>query len=980
MTKFIHWLRQKNRQRLEHRHATRRPKGPDLCKGIDFEEKVKPASINLMPSDSPEVSIIIPGYGKADYTLRCLKSLITSAIGCRYEVIVVEDASGDSSAELLRKVQGIRLVWNDQNLGFLRSCNKAAALARGEFIYLLNNDTIVLPGALDALVNMARQRPDAGIVGSRLIYPNGSLQEAGGVVWSNGDAANYGRNQDPNEPRYNYLREVDYISGASILLRRALWKLVDGFDERYVPAYYEDTDLSIRLQKMGRPTLYVPQSVVVHCEGVSNGTSTEYGVKAYQIVNRDKFIAAHHNYLRKTRGQSGDLSYRTIDALQRRTGLVLIVDHYLPEPDRDAGSRNMLEFIKTLQSLNYAVKFWPQNLAANPKYLAPLEQMGVETLRGPYQRSFENWIAAAGKDITHVLLSRPTVAPHYIDAVRRHTNAQVIYYGHDLHYARMQMEASVLGDDSIAVAAEKMLQTEKNIWARSDLVLYPSQEEVDAVLEKSPLVNAAFVPPFQFDRFVTKNHVQEGQKILFVAGFKHSPNVDAATWLIQSIMPLVWQSCPDAQVYLVGSSPTQQVLDLASPGKVIVTGEVSADELAAHYATARTSVVPLRFGAGVKLKVLETMQQGIPLVTTTVGLQGLPNISTVLSPCDTAEQISQELVSMLRSDNAWLLRSHAQTNYVREQFSTDSMRQRFAKLMEPLQGIPRQTTLLDTDDMSPVNKRIRIIDGFTFYNEVDMLEFRLRYLDPYVDLFLIVEADHKFNGEPKPFVLQELMQSPRFAWIKDKVRINSLYIDTSNLKLTERPQHYDPAADFWKIESAQRNGIRLSTMEPDDWLLMGDVDEIPNPDVLERLRNDRLYRDWAGLEPRILRQHFFYYNPFCLKEETWAGTALLSAPVASRLSNQEVRDLRYSWQGIEAGGWHFSYFMSPDQIADKIQSFSHQEYNNDHMRDTGRIREMIQQKKDLFERDEAFISFDTELLPAKLRALLTRQFPYLGEL
>lgn len=980
MTVLIEWLRKKNRQRLERRHSSKRPKGPDLCKGIDFDEKISPASIVLATSDNPEVSIIIPGFGKADYTLRCLKSLMKCRIGSRFEVIVVEDASGDRSAEVLRQVQGIRLIWNEENLGFLRSCNKAAALCKGEFIHLLNNDTIVVPGAVDALVNAARQRPDAGIVGSKLIYPNGSLQEAGGVVWSNGDAANYGRNQDPNEPRYNYVREVDYVSGASILLRRALWKLIDGFDERYAPAYYEDTDLSIRLQKMGRPTLYVPQSVVIHCEGVSNGTSTEHGIKAYQVVNREKFVAAHDSYLRKTRGQSGDLSYRTIDALQRRAGLVLIIDHYLPEPDKDAGSRNMLEFCRTLQSLNYIIKFWPQNLVGKAEYLAPLEAMGIETLRGPYQKSFDHWVASAGKDITHVLLSRPTVAPHYLDAVRRHTNAQVIYYGHDLHYARMQMEASVRGDESIATAAEKMLLVERGIWTRSDMVLYPSQEEIDTIRRVEPRANAQFVPPFQFDKFITKQSPHKGQKVLFVAGFKHSPNVDAATWMVKTIMPLVWKACPEAQLYLVGSSPTQEVLELEQADRVVVTGTVTAESLAAHYAQARVSVVPLRFGAGVKLKVLETMQQGVPLVTTAIGLQGLPDVSPTLAANDSAEQIAAETIRLLQSDEAWMSSSKAQTRYVQAQFSTNKMRQRFSELMKADPCIQRQSTLLDTETTGHAGSRIRIIDGFTFYNEVDMLELRLRYLAPHVDEFLIVEADHRFNGEPKPFVLEELMQSARFTWIRDKVRINALHVETKGMRLDKRPEQYDPEADFWKIEAAQRNGIRNGVLATDEFLLMGDVDEIPNAGVLQRLRQDQPFREWAMLEPRVLSQRFFYYNPRCLKEEPWAGTALISSAAASRLTNQEVRDLRYSWQSIKQGGWHFSYFMSPEQIADKIRSFSHQEFNTEHMRDTDRIRHMIQAKMDLFGRDEEFVDFDTNELPTEIQDLLYQQFPYFGQL
>src|SRR5690606_35530053 len=146
---------------------------------------------------------------------------------------------------------------------------------------------------------------------------------------------------------------------------------------------------------------------------------------------------------------------------------------------------------------------------------------------------------------------------------------------------------------------------------------------------------AAFAPPFQFKDFVIADKPHEGQKILFVAGFRHAPNVDAASWLASDIMPLVWQTCPQATLYLVGSNPTTDVKKLAIPGRVIVTGSVSEQDLAQHYASARVSVVPLRFGAGVKLKVLETMQCGVPLVTTTVGLQGLPDVANTMDATDT---------------------------------------------------------------------------------------------------------------------------------------------------------------------------------------------------------------------------------------------------------------------------------------------------------------------------------------------------------
>ena len=182
-------------------------------------------------------------------------------------------------------------------------------------------------------------------------------------------------------------------------------------------------------------------------------------------------------------------------------------------------------------------------------------------------------------------------------------------------------------------------------------------------------------------RFERKQQAHVGAKILFVAGFQHAPNVDAASWLVASVMPLVWRTRPDAQLFLVGSKPTQGVMNLAIPGKIEVTGGVSVDVLAGHYANARVSVVPLRFGAGVKLKVLETMQSGVPLVTTSVGLQGLPDVRSTLVPMDEPQHMADDLIRLLGSDEAWLERSQAQTDYVSQHFSVENMRARFKDIL-----------------------------------------------------------------------------------------------------------------------------------------------------------------------------------------------------------------------------------------------------------------------------------------------------------
>jgi hypothetical protein len=227
------WLRARRIRRLAPITPERRPvliDAPD------------PKSLLLPRSDEPTVSVIIPTYGAVEYTLCCLASITANPPKAAIEVIVVDDATQGGSTACLASVRGIRLMVNSRNLGFIRSCNIAARVANGEFVLFLNNDTQVLPDWLDALLVPFRSRSDVGAVGSKLLYPDGRLQEAGCIIWDDGSGWNFGRLDSPDRPAYNYLREVDYCSAASLLVPRALFNAMGGFDERYAPAYCEDSD------------------------------------------------------------------------------------------------------------------------------------------------------------------------------------------------------------------------------------------------------------------------------------------------------------------------------------------------------------------------------------------------------------------------------------------------------------------------------------------------------------------------------------------------------------------------------------------------------------------------------------------------------------------------------------------------------------------------------------------------------------------
>ena len=284
------------------------------------------------------------------------------------------------------------------------------------------------------------------------------------------------------------------------MLPKDVFEKLGGFDEIFSPGYCEDSDLAFRVRQLGFRAVYQPKSELFHFEGITSGTDLNVGMKKYQLINNKKFFERWRDILDKENlNDTIEGSFLARDRSKNKK-TVLVIDHYVPTFDKDAGSRTVYQYIKLLCDLNYNVKFIGDNFGKEEPYTGAMQQMGVEVLfGGHYEKNWRDWVQKNSQFIDFVFINRPHIFVRYIDFIKKHTKAKIIYYGHDLHFLRTKREYELTGDKKLLKESKMWKDAEFDIMKKADISMYPSQVEVDEINNSDANIRVQTITAYMYD-------------------------------------------------------------------------------------------------------------------------------------------------------------------------------------------------------------------------------------------------------------------------------------------------------------------------------------------------------------------------------------------------------------------------------------------------------------------------------------------------
>ena len=633
----------------------------DCLNKIFLENLLSTKSYLCFPEiNEPKISIILILYNRAELTLSCLESISKSSFKS-LEVIIVDNCSTDLTKNLLQQVRGAKIIYNEENLHFLLACNQATQIARGNYLLFLNNDAQILGDSLNIAIETIESASDIGAVGGKIILPDGTLQEAGSIIWEDGSCLGYGRGDSPTAPQYMFERSVDYCSGAFLLTDRNLFLNMGGFDENYQPAYYEETDYCVRLLRSGKRIIYNPRISILHYEFASSKSSEASG-EAIELQKRNQnlFIESHKSWLsHQLKPKAPNIIFaRTARGHRKR---ILFLEDKIPHTFLGSGYTRGNCILSSMIDLGFFVTLYPTDLLIKEDWELVYSDISheVEVMNGYTLPGLEHFLQEREGYYDLVFVSRPHNMEHLekIPQSDKYLQSAKIIYDAEALYCLRDIELKRLGGEILSQEAiEAEIKEELKLAKRSDSIISVSEKERSKFIEYGyPNVH---VLGHSVTAVPTQKSFSDRKDLLFVGAIYdiQSPNADSVLWLGEEIFSLIQSQIPErVNLIVAGTNKVEklnQKVESFGNSSIKLLGRV--EDLTDLYNSSRIFVVPTRFAAGIPHKAHEAAAKGIPMVTTSLIAQQLGWRNEIeLLIADTAQEFAKQCVRLYTDSNLW---------------------------------------------------------------------------------------------------------------------------------------------------------------------------------------------------------------------------------------------------------------------------------------------------------------------------------------
>lgn len=576
--------------------------------------------LNFSTPSSPKVTIILVLWNQVELTLACIKALHSQDNGS-FEVLIVNNASSDATAQLLAMINGVRVITNAESMGFVKAVNMTAHQAHGQYLLLVSNAAIVRQGSIQQAITRIESAPNIGAVGGRVILSDGLLQEAGSMVWQDGTCSGYKRGELPDTNEAMFVRDVDYCSDVFLLTPTELFCQMGGFDVKDALAYYEEIDYCMRLWKRGLRVVYDPAVVVDHFE-YGSAAANEQAICQME-VDRNKFISTHIDFLAKHHNYSvKNILYARMN--NNYKGRVLFMDDRVPLKNLGAGYPRAKSILQTITENGWFITFYPlnqPNLVDDWLDIYEAIPDTIEVIRGGYGiNKLERFLTDRAGYYDVLFISRPSnmmkinklynKSPGLFSGLKIIYDAEAIWSIREIQ--RLKIQRKSISEKYVA----KHIDNEVALAKVSHTILAVSNQE--AQYFKNAGYNDVHVLGHALAANPTRKKFEERKDILFVGRMEEdgTPNVDSVMWFTSEVLPLINADRKErAKLYLIGKNGAKALRKINSPD-VVLLGAI--DDLTDWYNNCRIFIAPTRFAAGIPLKVPEAAAYGIPVVLTPI--------------------------------------------------------------------------------------------------------------------------------------------------------------------------------------------------------------------------------------------------------------------------------------------------------------------------------------------------------------------------